>query len=185
MKLATHPQSRERLVLWSLVAILAGLHVLHVLPRLLSRTDQRAPEPTPLPGGDSPVVPRDRGPLAIRDRDFGGFMRSHASLQRRFGRCLQRLNAARTELRSATVEAHDPPKHPSADSVLGGGDGGTGVNGTSLLAPVPIRSSGMLPSLPLIPTCAHTEEHKCAPHNIPSSRPPSLTLLSARTHPFS
>ena len=151
MKLATHPQSRERLVLWSLVAILAGLHVLHVLPRLLSRTDQRAPAPTPpLCGGDSPV-PRDPGALAIRDRDFGGFMRSHASVQRRLGRCLKRLNAARTELRSATFEAHDPPEHLSADSVFGGGHGGTGVNGTSLLAPVPIRSSGMLPSLPLDP----------------------------------
>jgi hypothetical protein len=167
MKLATHSQSRERLVLWSLVAILAGLHVLHVLPHLLSRTDQRAPVPTPLPGGNSPV-PRDPGPLAIRDRDFGGFMRSHASVQRRLGRCLKRLNAARTELRSAIVEAHDPPEHLSADSVFGGG---TGVNGTSLLAPAPVRSSGMLPSLLLIPTCAHTEEHKCALHIIPSSVP--------------
>ena len=170
MKPATHPQSRERLVLWSLVAILAGLHVLHVLPRLLSRTDQRAPEPTPLPGGDSPV-PRDPGALAIRDRDFGGFMRSHASVQRRLGRCLKRLNAARTELRSATVEAHDPPKHPSADSVLGGGDGGTGVNGTTLLAPVPIRSSGMLPSLHMTLTCAQTERHKRALHIIPTLVP--------------
>jgi hypothetical protein len=168
MKLATHSQSRERLVLWSLVAILAGLHVLHVLPHLLSRTDQRAPVPTPLPGGNSPV-PRDPGPLAIRDRDFGGFMRSHASLQRRLGRCLQRLNAARTELRSATVEADDPVVHLPADSVRGGGHGGTDMNGTSLPTPVPIRSSGMLPSLPLIPTCAHTEKHKCALHIIPNS----------------
>jgi hypothetical protein len=144
--LATHPQSRERLVLWTLVAILAGLHVLHVLPHLLSRTDQRAPVPTPVPGGDSSV--RDPGPLAIRDRDFGGFLRSHASVQRRLGRCLKRLNAARTELRSATFEAHDPPEHLSADSVFGGGHGGTGVNGTSLLAPVPIRSSGMLSPSP-------------------------------------
>jgi hypothetical protein len=172
MKLATHPQSRERLVLWSLVAILAGLNVLHVVPHLLSRTDRRAPVPTPLLGGDSPV-PRDPGPLAIRDRDFGGFMRSHASVQRRLGRCLQRLNAARTELRSATVEAHGLPEHLPADSVRGGGHGGTDVNGTSLLAPVPIRSSGMLqdllPSLLLSPTCAHTEEHKFALHIIPNS----------------
>ena len=168
MKLATHPQSRERLVLWSLVAILAGLHVLHVVPHLLSRTDQRATEPMQLPGGDSPV-PRDPGPLAIRDRDFGGFMRSHASVQRRLGRCLKRLNAARTELRSATVESHDPPQHLSADSVFGGGHGGSDVNGTSLLAPVPVRSSGMLPSLPLIPKCAHNEKHKCALHIIPNS----------------
>ena len=164
MKPATHPKSRERLVLWSLVAILAGLHVLHVVPHLLSRTDQRAPVPTPLPCGDSPV-PRDPGPLAIRDRDFGGFMRSHASLQRRLGRCLRRLNAARTELRSATVEAHDPPEHLSADSVFGGGHVGTDVNGTSLLAPVPIRSSGMLPSLPLIPTCARREAQMRTAHH--------------------
>ena len=168
MKPATHPKSRERLVLWSLVAILAGLHVLHVLPHLLSRTDRRAPVPTPLPGGDSPV-PRDPGPLAIRDRDFGGFMRSHASLQRRLGRCLQRLNAARTEFRSATVEGHDPVVHLPADSVRGGGHRGTDMNGTSLPTPVPIRSSGMLPSLPLIPKCAHTEKHKCALHIIPNS----------------
>jgi hypothetical protein len=156
MKPATHPQSRERLMLWSLVAILAGLHVLHVLPHLLSRTDQRAPVPTPLPGGDSPV-PRDPGPLAICDRDFGGFMRSHASLQRRLGRCLRRLNAVHTKLRSATVEGHDPVVHLLADSVRGGGHRGTDMNGTSLPTPVPIRSSGMLPSLPLIPTCALPE----------------------------
>ena len=93
------------------------------------------------------------------------------SLQRRLGRCLQRLNAARTELRSATVEADDPVVHLPADSVRGGGHGGTDMNGTSLPTPVPIRSSGMLPSLLLIPTCARTEKHKCALHIIPNLVP--------------
>jgi hypothetical protein len=107
-------------------------------------------------------------------------MRSHASLQRRLGRCLQRLNAACIKLRVATVEAHNPVAHPPADSVLGRGHAGTDVNGTSLLAPVPVRSSGMPSSLPLIPTCAQTERHNTCTI-IPNSllRPPSLTLLSA------